>query len=133
LVKRSYIKLYGPQVLKAIKALERISVEIPDVSIMNTIVWREIAGRISMELSKSSPGLIAMIAELAMNYFTASSISLPAERSSSILSRSGGSLGEYDFFFEWSKKPDLEQLYKLIEKIDEELAHLGCSYTITTK
>jgi hypothetical protein len=133
LVTRSYIKIYGPSILEAIRALERISVEIPEVSIMNIVAWREIAGRIARELSKGSPGLITTMAELAINYFDASSISLSAERSKSIFSKSGESLGEYDFFFEWFRKPDKEQIYKLIEKVDEELADLGCRYTITTK
>jgi hypothetical protein len=133
LVTRSYIKIYGPHFLQALKALEEISVEIPEVSIMNTIVWREIGERIAREFSKGSPGFITTMAELAINYFDASSISLSAERSKSIFSKSGESLGEYDFFFEWSKKPNLEQLYKLVEKIDEELTDLGCRYTITTK
>jgi len=133
LVTRSYIKIYGPHFLQALKALEEISVEIPEVSIMNTIVWREIGERIARGLSKGSPGLITTMAELAMNYFDASSIPLSAERSKSIFSKSGDSLGEYDFFFEWSKKPNVEQVYKLIEKIDEGLANLGCKYTITTK
>lgn len=133
MVTRSYIKLYGPPVLEAIRTLEKVSVEIPEVSIMNMIVWREIARKIAIGLRESPVGFMVMMAELAMNYYASSGISLPSERSSSILSKSGESLGEYDFFFEWSKKPDREQLNKLIEKIDEELARLGCTYTITTK
>jgi len=133
LVTRSYIKLYGPPALEAIRALEKISVEIPEVSIMNPVLWREIAGKITRDLRESPIGLMVMMAELAINHFAKSDIYLPAERSRNILSKSGESLGEYDFFFEWSKKPDREQLHKLIEKIDEELDRLGCVYTITTK
>lgn len=133
MVTRSYIKLYGPPVLEAMKALEKISVEIPEVSIMNTVLWREVAGQITRDLRESPIGLMVVMAELAVNHFAKSDIAIPAERSRNILSKSGESLGEYDFFFEWSKKPDREQLHKLIEKIDEELARLGCVYTIATK
>ena len=133
MVTRSYIKLYGPPVLEGIRTLEKISVEIPEVSIMNTVLWREIAGQITRDLRESPIRLMVMMAELAINHFAKSDIYLPAERSRNILSKAGESLGEYDFFFEWSKKPDREQLYKLLEKIDEELARLGCVYTVTTK
>ena len=35
---KSYIKIYGPPVLKAIKALETIAVDMPEVCIWNTII-----------------------------------------------------------------------------------------------
>ena len=66
-------------------------------------------------------------------YFDSGGITVPVERCKNIISNSGEMLGEYDFFFEWFEKPGLEQLYNLIERLDEELAPLGCYYTITTK
>ena len=42
-------------------------------------------------------------------------------------------MGDYDFIFEWPKKPTTDELNMLIEKIDTELAPLGCKYSITTK
>jgi len=35
---RSFIKIYGPPVLKAVKALEKIAIDMPEVCIMNTII-----------------------------------------------------------------------------------------------
>jgi hypothetical protein len=49
------------------------------------------------------------------------------------VSKSGYTLGDYDFFFEWAKEPDGEQLRNLIRKIEKVLTPLGCKYTITTK
>lgn len=41
-------------------------------------------------------------------------------------------LGDYDFFFEWTEKPTYKQINNLIETIDETLSPLGCLYTLTT-
>ena len=41
-------------------------------------------------------------------------------------------MGDFDFVFHWTKKPNEKELRKLIAKIDEALKDLGCRYTITT-
>jgi len=65
------------------------------------------------------------------DYF--SSVEVPEKRCSTIISKSGESLGEYDFFFEWFKEPTMDEMNTLIEKVDEALESLGVKYTITTK
>jgi hypothetical protein len=55
------------------------------------------------------------------------------ERCGTIVSKSGESLGEYDFYYEWFTKPTMKQIESLIERIDEALAPTGVKYTITTK
>lgn len=131
MVTRSYVKLYGPPILQGIKELEKIPFDMPEVSVMNTGILMEITRQISRDGSPIQ--MFGFMAELAMDYFGKSAAFLPAERRSSIISKSVESLGEYDFFFEWARKPTLEDLNKLIEKIDERLAEIGCSYTITTR
>jgi hypothetical protein len=116
----SFIKIYGPPVLKTIKALEKISVDMPEVCIMNTIL----AG--DYPIMYRDPTVIA-------DYFSTVSSDIEVERGNNIISKSGEKLGEYDFFFEWFKEPTTEQLNNLIEKIDEALMPFGCKYTITTK
>lgn len=113
---RSYIKIFGPPVLKAIKALERVAFEIPDVCIMNTAIEA------------------AMVQEdyYPMKYFRQFGSNYP-ERCSKIVSKSGVEVGQYDFYFEWPVEPCLEDLSNLIEKIDEALTPLGCRYTLTNK
>lgn len=115
---KSFIKLYGPPILEAIKALEKIAVDTPEVCIMNTIIEHS--------------GLM-FDAAMSESYFTSSFGEVSRERCSTIISRSGESVGEHDFYFEWFIDPTMEQLNKLIEKIDDSLAPLGCRYTITTK
>lgn len=115
---RSYIKIYGPPYLKAIKALERISLGMPEVCIMDTIL--------------ATYG--ALSSEETMSYFTPLADSpIDEQRCNRIISKYGRRIGEFDFFFEWFGDPTSEQLNGLIERIDSALSPLGCRYTITTK
>ena len=114
---RSFIKVYGPPLLKALRALEKVAIDLPEVCIMDPLI------------EQASP----MDPDEIRNYFTRISPPISKERCSKIISRSGGRLGEYDFYFEWFSEPTVEQMNMLIEKIDTALTPLGCKYTITTK
>ncbi len=122
---KSYIKIFGPPVGKTIKALEKIAVKIPEVCIMSAPI------RAAMGLPQSAarggffgdPGSINV-------YFEAE---MPEERCSKIISKSGESLGEYNFYFEWFKTPSMEDTMMLIGKIDAAVKKTGAQYTITTK
>lgn len=126
---KSYIKLYGPPVLKAIEALEKMSINMPKVCIMDPflmvqpdVMYRDEGhGR----LDRIVPGGV-------YDYFKGYG-EITKERCNTIISKKGDQLGEYDFFFEWMKKPSMEELRKLIAKIDEELEPLGIRYSIVTK
>ena len=123
---RSFIKIYGPPVAKAIKVLEKIAVDMPNVCIMSSFIVEGIGPHIARDI-----GLIPT--ESVRNYFASSGTRVSMERCDNIISKSGELLGEYDFFFEWFKEPATSELYGLIERIDEDLASLGCLYTITTE
>ncbi len=117
---RSYVKIYGPPILKAIRELEKIAVEMPEVCIMDSLIVQDMP-TFGTEVGVST-------------YFSTSlGIEVPIERCGKLISKSGELLGEYDFFFEWFKEPTMEELNRLIQKIDEALTPLGCKYTITTK
>ncbi len=120
----SFVKIYGPPVLKAIKAMEKIAVDMPEVCIMDTVI----AGTPDYLNAFSDP-------DYTGNYLRSipDVADVEVERCSNIISKSGERLGEYDFFFEWFTEPSMEQLNGLIQKIDEALEPLGCKYTITTK
>jgi len=120
----SFVKVYGPPVLKSIKALEKIAVDMPEVCIMDTVI----AGTPDYTTAFSDPDYTAM-------YFQSipETTEIEVERCNNIISKSGERLGDHDFFFEWFTEPSMEQLNGLIEKIDEALEPLGCRYTITTK
>ena len=115
---KSYVRIYGPPLLKAIKALEKIAVNMPEVCIMDTMI------NSSMPQFNSSEGV--------MNYFSFTG-SMSEKRCNTIISKSGVKMGDFDFVFEWFKEPKMDQVNMLIEKIDEALAPLGVKYTITTK
>jgi thiamine biosynthesis protein ThiC len=119
----SYIKLYGPPVYDAIKELEKIAIDMPEVCIMDTII--------------ASPGTgMSLGSEGIHNYFIDIGVSMQDityERCDTIISKSGEKLGEYDFFFEWFKEPGMNELNDLIQRIDKALTPLGTRYTITSK
>ena len=115
---KSYIKIYGPPHLKAIKALEEIAVDLPETCIMDHAILNDIP--------KSLAGDIG-------GWFSSRGVVVPVERCKSIVSKSGESLGKYDFFFEWYAKPKIDQIVDLIERIDEAMIKIGCMYTITTE
>ena len=117
----SYIKIYGPPVYDAIKELEKIAIDMPEVCIMDTII-----GYIP------DIGIFADH-EYTSNHFGVVPTDLEVERCNTIISKSGEKLGDYDFYFEWFTKPTMEQINLLIKKIDKTLKPLGCGYTITTK
>ena len=115
---KSYIKIYGPPHLKAITALEQIAVDLPETCIMDRAIYNDIPKSLAKDVG---------------GWFTSRGVVIPIERCESIISKSGESLGEHDFFFEWYSQPKREQIVDLIERIDEALTKVGCMYTITTE
>ena len=115
---KSYVKVYGPPLLKAIKALEKVAIDVPQVCIMDTIIA-------SSEIQSNN-------IEGIMRYFSTVG-EVPKERCGKIISKSGESLGEYDFYFEWFKKPTMQEINDLVDRIDKALAPLGVRYTMATK
>jgi len=115
---KSFIKIYGPPTLKAIRELEKIAVNTPQVCIMDTIIATDTPRFGDPDYTMNFFGQVGKITR---------------ERCNNIISKSGETLGDYDFYFEWFKEPSMDQLNGVIEKIDKSLTPLGCKYTITTK
>ncbi len=129
----SYVKLYGPPVLKALKALEKMAIDMPEVCIMDSLIEQYFPESSPLGVSpSSSEGHAVSGTSWAQQYFKPLA-SISVERCDTIVSKSGETLGEYDFFYEWFTEPSMEQLNDLIEKIDETLNPLGVRYSITTK
>jgi len=121
---RSYIKIYGPPIIKALQALEKIALE---MSKKTTIRFYD-------TLVPSIPPYTPLEEYLRdISDMVLQDVQLPAEEKVKLISRASDMLGEYDFFFEWGEEPTKKQVLELIEKIDEALAKCGCKYTITTK
>ena len=145
---KSFVKIYGPPIWEAIKELEKIAVDMPEVCIMDEaisyeipqILARDIGGQeysgtresIGGEIYTSSGGM-RVYDEVSGFFLRRTGVRVPVERCHNIISKSGEGLEEFDFFFEWFENPNIFQLKNLIEKIDEALTSLGCYYTTTTK
>lgn len=128
---RSYIKIYGPPILEAIRELERIAIDMPEVCIMDYVIAHDISKSVAKELDVSE---VSPEGGSVPGFFKErTGVVLPVERCHNIISKHGQKLGEYDFFFEWFEKPEISQLNELIRKIDAALKPLGCLYTITTR
>jgi hypothetical protein len=121
---KSYIKIIGPPIAKTIKALEKVAVDMPEVCIMSV----PIEATLGTPYTDTGVGLNDAIS--INRYFSAD---MPEERCDKIISKSGESLGENDFYFEWFKEPTMEDINMLIEKVDKAVAETGASYMITTK
>ena len=128
---KTFVKIYGPPILETIKALEKISLDMPEVCIMNTPLWMTIQGMGDQTSGGDSSSRLPLSINAVRKFFGVDDI--PQERCESIISTSSESLGEYDFYFEWFKSPSLDQIKSLIEKIDEAVKPLGSRYTLTTK
>ena len=128
---KSYVKIYGPPLGKAIKALRKVAIETPEVCIMDmgiaaTLDVPSIGG------STMSDGASLDSLDGIQTFFGGAS-SISEERCDTIISKSGESLGEYDFFYEWFQKPSVSEVEDLISKIDKALKPVKVRYTLTTK
>jgi hypothetical protein len=124
----SYVKIYGPPLMKALKALEKVAVDMPEVCIMDTNIQAVMDS--PADPSIKTEGTLLDSVQWAAQYLGGD---ITKERCDTIISKSGQKLGEYDFFFEWFEKPNMGQVEDLIKKIDEALEPLGVKYTLTTK
>jgi len=128
---RSYIKIYGPPILEAIRELEKVAVDMPEVCIMDYVIQQDLSPRMARDLGGEK--VETFNATIPGFFMQRTGVVVPVKRCHSIISKHGQKLGEYDFFFEWYKEPETAQLNDLIKKIDDALKPLGCLYTITTK
>ena len=128
---RSYIKIFGSPILEAIRELEKVAIDMPEVCVMDQVILKDLSPRIARDIGGDAVGTV----DVAVSGFfmQRTGVVVPVKRCHSIISKHGLKLGEYDFFFEWHEEPDASQLNTLIEKIDKALKPLGCLYTITTK
>ncbi|TRO54121.1 hypothetical protein E2P71_04930 [Candidatus Bathyarchaeota archaeon] len=126
----SYIKLYGPPIYEAVKALEKIAIGMPEVCIMDTMIAASIPA--SGLGTDDRMGGTTLIPGGVYNYFLELG-EVTRERCDNIISKSGEELGQHDFYFEWFTKPDMKQMNDLIKAIDKALVPIGVRYTITTK
>jgi hypothetical protein len=132
----TFVKLMGPPILKAIRSLENISVDMPSVCIMDSLMANNLPDFAISDISGSRVGSYASHpdassrADFTYQFFKGAGIAINRERCGNIISTSGVDLGEDDFYFEWFKEPDKDELLDFIERVDEALSQVGCLYSL---
>ena len=119
---RSYVKIIGPPLHEALLALRRIAVEMPEVTHREVFVETKQPDFTDMEATQDFYSNIHL-----QDY------PVYKEGKTGMIKRADAVVGEYDFFFEWVKKPGINDLMELIRRIDVEFTRLGCKYMITTR
>ena len=139
---KTYVKIYGPPLGEGLEELQRIATEIPKVAHYHMLAGYDGAPpypisqipTVETGTSLGEPRIQYPPTPTPAETLTPSSEGLPATKAvHPAVSKSGYTLGEYDFFFEWSEEPSWQQMRDLISRIDQAFAKLGCKYTLTTK
>jgi hypothetical protein len=107
---KTYIKIYGSPIGKALETLKVIADEAPE-------------GLIKHYYTIFSPPVEV----------PPTSVEVPVTSKGKLISRYGHMLGDTDFFFEWARDPTDKGVFDLISKVYEAFDSLGCNYTSVTK
>lgn len=118
---KSYVKIYGPPMIEAIKALEAVAVDMSKATSLK--FSHKCLPYPSQSNTRDWDAYAKNMAKMYVDCYE------PVR----LISKAHHQLGEYDFFYEWDEKPDMKRVEELLGKIDEALKGLGCYYTITTK
>lgn len=120
---RSYIRIYGPPVLKALDALEAVAV----------VMSNAVDVKFSHKCVPAHFGQGGGTRDWDEYIQRMKTMYVDCYEPVRLISGAREMLGDYDFFYEWTEDPSMDQLQDLIGKIDEALKDFGCNYTITTK
>jgi hypothetical protein len=120
---KSYIRIYGPPLLKAIKVLEGVAV---DMSNKTEVKFSHKCVPYPTRLQSDKNDWNAYLKNMQKTYTN-------CYEPEKILSDASMTLGDYDFVFEWTSKPSIAKIEDLIAVVDTALAEVGVLYTMTTE
>jgi hypothetical protein len=120
---KSYVRIYGPPLLKAIRALEGVAVE---MSNKTEVKFSHKCVPYPTRLQSDRTDWNTYLQNLQKTY-------QDCYEPEKIISDASMTLGDYDFVFEWTSKPSITQIEDLIEKVDQALGKVGVLYTLTTE
>lgn len=120
---KSYVRIYGPPLLKAIRKLEGVAV---DLSNKTEIKFSHKCVPYPTRLQSDKNDWNSYLQNLQKTY-------KDCYEPEKIISDASMTLGDYDFMFEWSSKPTLQQIEELIDQVDKALGEVGVLYTLTTE
>jgi len=116
---RTYVKIHGPPLGKALDELQKIARKMPKVTHYHFLV--------------GYPGAPVGLGAVGDAYPIPRAPDIGDKVTHPLISKSGHTLGDYDFFFEWNEDPTWKEMRELIAKIDKSFTKLRCKYTLTTK
>jgi len=119
---RTYIKIIGPPLYEAVLALQRIAKEMPYVTNREVFIETKQPDFTDIDASR----------DFFMNIHL-QDYPIHREDQVNIIKRAEAVMGDYDFYFEWVRKPTVNDMIELVKRIDEEFSRLGCQYMIRTK
>jgi hypothetical protein len=120
---KSYVRIYGPPLLKAIKVLEGVAV---DMSNKTEVKFSHKCVPYPTRLQSDKNDWNAYLKNMQKTYTN-------CYEPEKILSDASMTLGDYDFVFEWTSKPSIAKIEDLIAVVDTALAEVGVLYTMTTE
>ncbi len=120
---KSYVRIYGPPLLKAIKALEGVAVEMANKT---EVKFSHKCVPYPTRMQSDKNDWNSYLQNMKKTY-------KDCYEPEKLLSDASMTLGDYDFVFEWTSKPSLVKIEDLIEKVDGVLAEVGVMYTMTTE
>ena len=120
---KSYVRIYGPPLLKAIKTLEGIAVELSNKT---EVKFSHKCVPYPTRLQSDKNDWNAYLQNMQKTY-------KDCYEPEKILSDASMTLGDYDFVFEWTSKPSIVKIEDLIKNIDAALKDVGVMYTLTTE
>jgi hypothetical protein len=117
---KTYVKVFGPPLVEALDQLQKIAADMPEMTHYH--ILSDYAGVPLFPYGDDESGQQRQLSAGG------------AEKSThSLISKSGHTLGDHDFFFEWKDDPTWDEMRDLIGRIDKAFKALGCTYTLTTK
>jgi hypothetical protein len=120
---KSYVRIYGPPLMKAIKTLEGVAVEMAKKT---EVKFRHKCVPYPTRMQSDKNDWNSYLKGMQKTY-------KDCYEPEKLISDASMTLGDYDFVFEWTSKPSLKKIEDLIEKVDEALAEVGVMYTMTTE
>jgi hypothetical protein len=120
---KSYVRIYGPPLMKAIKTLEGVAVEMAKKT---EVKFSHKCVPYPTRMQSDRNDWNSYLKNMQKTY-------KDCYEPEKLISDASMTLGDYDFVFEWTSKPSLKKIEDLIEKVDEALADVGVMYTMTTE
>ncbi|MBN2334497.1 hypothetical protein JXL21_02985 [Candidatus Bathyarchaeota archaeon] len=120
---KTYVRIYGPPLLKAIKALEGAAVE---MSKATEVKFSHKCVPYPTRLQSDKRDWDNYLKNMQNTY-------KDCYEPQKIISDASMTLGDYDFVFEWTEKPSMKKVQDLMAKIDGVLSGVGVHYTLTTE